>query len=223
MSLTNLKEKKHEIFVHQWNFGGMTPKFLKFSMNIQVIWQTIKKQLISEAPWGSHKPEKGMGHSCSLRAPGASSFTKPELRNSRLLTKHQKGALQGINISHRGKRNIIFKMPFLGDMLVPWRVSLNLETLWDIQENYCNLWHRSIDHQLIQENDLPSTKSDHATGPSRWIAMNFVCWEVPIWQFSSHYPQTNNAFVRQHPQDSPQDPGRHQPWRLDVPWFVGRW
>ena len=30
--------------------------------------------------------------------------------------------LQGINISHLGKRKIIFKMPFLGDMLVPWRV-----------------------------------------------------------------------------------------------------
>jgi len=31
--------------------------------------------------------------------------------------------LQGTNISHLGKRKIIFKMPFLGDMLVPWRVS----------------------------------------------------------------------------------------------------
>ena len=30
--------------------------------------------------------------------------------------------LQGINISHLGKRKIIFKMPFWGDMLVPWRV-----------------------------------------------------------------------------------------------------
>ena len=30
--------------------------------------------------------------------------------------------LQGINISHLGKRKIIFKMPFLVDMLVPWRV-----------------------------------------------------------------------------------------------------
>ena len=29
---------------------------------------------------------------------------------------------QGINISHLGKRKIIFKMPFWGDMLVPWRV-----------------------------------------------------------------------------------------------------
>jgi len=34
------------------------------------------------------------------------------------------GTLQGINISHLGKRNIIFNMPFLGDMLVPWRVIL---------------------------------------------------------------------------------------------------
>jgi len=33
--------------------------------------------------------------------------------------------LQGINISHLGKRKIIFKMPFLGDMLVPWRVFLS--------------------------------------------------------------------------------------------------
>ena len=36
--------------------------------------------------------------------------------------------LQEINISHLGKRKIIFKIPFLGDMLVPWRVYL-LSTL----------------------------------------------------------------------------------------------
>ena len=31
--------------------------------------------------------------------------------------------LQGVNIiSHLGKRKIIFKIPFWGDMLVPWRV-----------------------------------------------------------------------------------------------------
>ena len=35
--------------------------------------------------------------------------------------------LQGINISHLGKRKIIFKMPFLGDMLVPWRVLLGMD------------------------------------------------------------------------------------------------
>ena len=31
---------------------------------------------------------------------------------------------QGTSISHFGKRKIIFKMPFLGDMLIPWRVDL---------------------------------------------------------------------------------------------------
>ena len=30
--------------------------------------------------------------------------------------------LRGINISHLDKRKIIFKMPFFGDMLVPWMV-----------------------------------------------------------------------------------------------------
>ena len=39
------------------------------------------------------------------------------------------GTLQGINISHLGKRKIIFKMPYLGDMLVPWRVVLWLNVL----------------------------------------------------------------------------------------------
>ena len=37
--------------------------------------------------------------------------------------------LQGLNISHLGKRKIIFKMPFLGDMLVPWRVILQVYQL----------------------------------------------------------------------------------------------
>ena len=35
--------------------------------------------------------------------------------------------LQGINISHLGERKIIFKMPFWGDMLVPWRVCPSLK------------------------------------------------------------------------------------------------
>jgi len=33
--------------------------------------------------------------------------------------------LQGTNISLLGKRKIIFKIPFLGDMLVPWRVDIH--------------------------------------------------------------------------------------------------
>ena len=43
--------------------------------------------------------------------------------------------LQGINISHLGK--IIFKMPFLGDMLVPWRVSY-------IIVSYCFMFHFEV-------------------------------------------------------------------------------
>ena len=35
---------------------------------------------------------------------------------------HVRNTLQGINISHLGKRKIVFKMQFLGDMLIPWRV-----------------------------------------------------------------------------------------------------
>ena len=35
-----------------------------------------------------------------------------------------RGTLQGTNISHLRKRKIIFKMPCLGDKLVPWRVIL---------------------------------------------------------------------------------------------------
>ena len=35
--------------------------------------------------------------------------------------------LQGIHISHLGKRKIIFKMAFFGDMLVSWRVAMKLK------------------------------------------------------------------------------------------------
>ena len=40
----------------------------------------------------------------------------------RCKVRFRQGTLWGINISHLRKRKIIFKMQFLGDMLVPWRV-----------------------------------------------------------------------------------------------------
>ena len=40
------------------------------------------------------------------------------------LSRKIKDTLQGTNISHLGKRKIIIKMPFFGDMLIPWRVYL---------------------------------------------------------------------------------------------------
>ena len=45
------------------------------------------------------------------------------LKNSQYQESAGLYTLQGINISHLGKRKIIFKMLFLGDMLVPWRVA----------------------------------------------------------------------------------------------------
>ena len=51
--------------------------------------------------------------------------------------------LQGINISRLGKRKIIFKMPFWGDMLVPWRV-LSLGQGWSILDKGVNFWDKGV-------------------------------------------------------------------------------
>ena len=53
---------------------------------------------------------------------GATVSSHPCLSLSCFVCSH---TLQGINISHLGKRKIIFKMPFWGDMLVPWRVAMS--------------------------------------------------------------------------------------------------
>ena len=50
--------------------------------------------------------------------------------------------LQGINISHLGKRKIIFKMPFLGDMLVPWRVLLMEKNPTCHIQTCCEQWEK---------------------------------------------------------------------------------
>ena len=53
--------------------------------------------------------------------------------------------LQGIDISHLGKRKIIFKMPFLGDMLVPWRVSpFTLRLTIHIYRHRLTVWAASF-------------------------------------------------------------------------------
>ena len=50
----------------------------------------------------------------------------------------KKYTLQGINISHLGKRKIIFKMPFLGDMLIPWRVVYRVHIQFFLVSVKCN-------------------------------------------------------------------------------------
>ena len=48
--------------------------------------------------------------------------TKPNPSEKHQYQEMRNVTLQGIHISHLGKRKIIFKMAFLGDMLVSWRV-----------------------------------------------------------------------------------------------------
>ena len=61
--------------------------------------------------------------------------------------------LQGINISHLAKRKIIFKMPFWGDMLVPWRVfqldplmTTNQKVEWNplLSFQWTSYWHLEL-------------------------------------------------------------------------------
>ena len=57
--------------------------------------------------------------------------------------------LQGINISHLGKRKIIFKMPFLGDMLVSWRVIVLLQLFLFLTNRYSNFANLSFLLQVV--------------------------------------------------------------------------
>ena len=53
---------------------------------------------------------------------GVNGLDCPGPSTNQLISFKGRNTLQGINISHLGKRKIIFKMPFLGDMLVPSKV-----------------------------------------------------------------------------------------------------
>ena len=59
-------------------------------------------------------------------------------------TLQAKHTLQGINISHLGKRKIIFKMPFLGDMLVSWRVVTKCHYVSCILEQNHEIYGRRV-------------------------------------------------------------------------------
>ena len=65
--------------------------------------------------------------------------------------------LQGINISHLGKRKIIFKMPFLGDMLVSWRVMLSTQ--------FQQQTHQTWNHQNVCSQTLLGHKHQKITNP----------------------------------------------------------
>jgi len=88
--------------------GEIAPTFLKN------VWESPTAHS-NETPWDSFSP---LATSLARK-----SFTEQMvMRHIKLRWIKKTCTLQGINISHLGKRKIIFKMPFLGDMLVSWRV-----------------------------------------------------------------------------------------------------
>ena len=79
-----------------------------------------------------------------------------------------RSTLQGINISHLGKRKIIFKMPFLGDMLVPWRVTSKFENrhVCSKKKNKAPHFHRlsmAKEAILLWDHDGPAASGLAAT------------------------------------------------------------
>ena len=81
--------------------------------------------------------------------------------------------LQGINISHLGKRKIIFKMPFLGDMLVPWRVSIFKLQPFSL---FSNLNIRLVPTRTKKSFQVPSAPQWFQW--SHCITSNQGCWET---------------------------------------------
>ena len=84
---------------------------------------------------------------------------------------------RGINISHLGKRKIIFKMPFLGDMLVSWRV---------FSESVpSTFWNFTIASPEMVPHRCHTGTSHHCTFQAlcRWA----IGWqEVYIWSWRRH-------------------------------------
>ena len=87
--------------------------------------------------------------------------SKDNGRGPRCTTGQKTITLQGINISHLGKRKIIFKMPFLGDMLVPWRVFIDvcffeIKVAWVMPNNlpFGSIWH--IDTRVTSPQEMCS-------------------------------------------------------------------
>ena len=100
-------------------------------------------------------------------------------------TEQVRSTLQGTNISHLGKRKIIFKMPLKGDMLDPRRVDCcaHLSSFLLVEHIPCGCqyngdWPMSFPYQLGSRTELPNL----------WPlnAQNFQSFD--IWKF--HTPWT---------------------------------
>ena len=103
---------------------------------------------------------------------------KPNLKSGMgVFYKYLSEVLQGINISHLGKRKIIFKMPFFGDMLVSWRVILSgvslyktRQTLWTSTRNSPRPMKPEVCmHQGSNRNSCSTNVVTTYLGIFRWV------------------------------------------------------
>ena len=108
--------------------------------------------------------------------------------------------LQGINISHLGKRKIIFKMPFLVDMLVSCRVyqtwsqnttncfpyCLHTHTHWP--SHFCTFGTNGASR-------LKSLNFSLDAGPSKWPGEMFNTWDIIIIIIIGHHAASGDLEV----------------------------
>ena len=102
----------------------------------------------------------------------------------------KKVTLQGTNISHLGKRKIIFKMPFLGDMLVPTRVSLVIFFSWLNAIIVNSSTESKVGQTLNGKKPKKSTGSVRSGKHEANKALLYKIW--PLWQKIA----TRTVFVR---------------------------
>ena len=93
-----------------------------FDWNLLQHWQFLEKKYLLPLPsnWYSLQ-QSPLGRALATPWEGQGVLSKHRIWQ-RLKVWMSGDTLQEINISHLGKRKIIFKMPFWRDMLVPWRV-----------------------------------------------------------------------------------------------------
>ena len=97
-------------------------------------------------------------------------------------------------ISHLGKRKIIFKMPFLGDMLVPWRVCFLSNWIFfpKNRDEHKNLWNHHLIKHLPAGFVPPAARNTngqqrhHATAPGTSTVNDRKCVTM-LKQNDMHY------------------------------------
>ena len=93
------------------------PPYLPQKINYNLNWNTIFVGCL----FRTHRKPAGVPGLVSFQGTWSTKWGSPSSCNFKPMDpwKSKWHTLQGINISHVGKRKIIFKMPFWGDMLVP--------------------------------------------------------------------------------------------------------